>query len=234
MAFMLLGVTPLSEAYDFIGSPSHGLRAGDEESTIVETAENAPVEEVPLPDEEFDVPEIEVVDVVEEAEPDPVEEAPVEEVVVPVMVKEELSKKKPEASKVNPISPVKQTTKSVGTKLPEPTETLAPKKYMRFVEYSYDTFSGNNPMDKLPPSEFGNYVLVYRTNDCPYCDQLISELKDNIGDYVLVSIRCNGTVRDPFYSRWISSYPAFIVIKNKRVTYYGYGYRTLEEFKKLL
>lgn len=244
MAFTLLVATPLSEAYDFIGAPSHGLRAGDDgESSVEEIVEDIPVEEVPLQEdlsnlieEPESAEEVEQEPVEEDApaEEEPVEEVPVDEVVEPVIVKSEPVKEKPATPKSKSVSPTKPTPNTAETKLPELTGNIASNEYLDFVEYNYDTFSGNNPMDKLPPSKDGSYVIVYRSSSCPYCDKLISELKHNIGDYVLVSIRCNGTVRDLFYARWISAYPAFIVIKNRRVMYYGYGYRTLEEFKKLL
>ena len=105
---------------------------------------------------------------------------------------------------------------------------------LNYAEIEYSVLQSGNIWEKLPASDSGNYVIVYRSQNCPYCDKLIAELKGNIGDYTLVVVKCSGTVRDVFYRRWIYQYPAFLVIKGKNVRYYGYGYRSLEEFKRFL
>lgn len=103
-----------------------------------------------------------------------------------------------------------------------------------YYELDYSKLRNGHAWDNLPQSDSGNYVVLYRIDNCPYCDQMISSFKGNIGNYTLVVVKCSGAVNDVFYSRRITYFPSFIVITNKAVRYYGYGYRTLEEFKRLL
>ena len=192
---------PSSNAYDFIGAPSHGLRASMEEETVVE--ESVPKEEEPVKEEE--------------------ESAPVEE-------ESNLSEEDPVID--NQLTDIPQEETSA---LPEPQDIPEQEKKPSYYELSYYIFLNGNAMEKLPPSDNGNYVIIYRTQYCSYCDQLIWELKKgNIEGYTLVFVMCSGGVQDVFMNRWIAAYPSFIIIKNNRVKYYGYGYRSLEQFKRYL
>lgn len=124
----------------------------------------------------------------------------------------------------------------------EPEEPIAPEVVeeekeeapVSYIELDYKYVVDNNGMDCFPFIESGNYVVVYRSTNCHYCDMLLKELKGNLENYTLVVIKCSGTVRDLFYSRWINQYPSYLVIKGRKVRYYGYGYRSFEEFKRLL
>lgn len=170
----------------------------------------------------------------------PLREEPVEE-KVDTKDTQEAAKEEPPASEPKkeeklsvPALEEETVDITIEESVDEPVEEEVPKKDPLYVELAYEDLQGSKPMDNLPPSKSGNYIIVYRSKTCPYCDKLLNELKDNTGDYVLVSVMCKGTVRDLFYSRWVYNWPSFIVIKDKRVTYYGYGYRTLESFKQLL
>ena len=155
-----------------------------------------------------------------EEEPAAQEEEPVVEEVVPQELVKEPVKEQPE--------PVEEMSV-----LPEP-EIPVPEVKSNYTEIDYSVLANGTAMDNLPESDSGNYVILYRLDNCPYCDKMISAFKDNIGDYHLVVVKCPGTVNDVFYRRSITYFPSFIVITGKVVRYYGYGYRTLEEFKRLL
>lgn len=215
MVSMLLGDMPLSEGYDLIGKKPriNRFRVLKEYTPPEETSEKPKVEtntdkfpELPIvvPEELVVKPKVE--DVTPPPEPPKKEESP----------------------KVK-VQPLEQTKT-----LPEPQDIPVQEKKSNFTELDYKILSSGNAMDNLPENKTGNYVVIYRSTNCPYCDKLIAELKDNIGDYHLVVVKCSGGVEDVFYSRWITYFPSFIVITNKVVRYYGYGYRTLEEFKRFL
>ena len=206
--FLGLANIPLSEAYDFIGAPT--LRR------IEEPVKEEPVVEESIPEE----PSVEEETAVQEEVPTVQEEEPVVEEVVPQEPVKEPVKEQPE--------PVEETSV-----LPEP-EIPVPEVKSNYTEIDYSVLSKGTAMDNLPKSDSGNYVILYRLENCPYCDKMISAFKDNIGDYHLVVVKCPGTVNDVFYRRSITYFPSFIVITDKVVRYYGYGYRTLEEFKRLL
>lgn len=228
---MLLVDIPLSNGYDLIGKKPRitrfrAIQPDDvqvEEPVAEESATEDPVVEV-----EVDVPPVVeepiVEEVVEEPEDEPVvEEAPV---VEEVAEKEPVKESAPETTIQTPKEP---------EILPEPEDIPVQEEKPSYYELEYDELPIGNAMDKLPESETGNYVIVYSSDNCVYCDKLISELKGNIGDYTLVVVHCTKVVRDPFYTRLVYQYfPNFLVIKNKVVKYYGSGYRSLEEFKKLL
>lgn len=206
MVLSLLVGTPLSNGYDFIGKPNH--RRGPFREEVKEPPNEKPVKE----------------------------ELPKEDTVkVEKPVKEEVTVQK-ETAPVKPVAPKpakKESAPVIQNTLPEPEVTPEPPK-SNYTEIDYTALAKGNALANLPKVESGNYVIVYKTDNCPYCDKLIAELKDKIEDYHLVVVHCSEKAQDVFYNRWLSYYPSFIVITNKRVTYYGYGYRTLKEFKRLL
>ena len=217
MVFMLLVDMPLSNGYDFIGKLPRRtrIRAIQPDSQITEeitvTPEENPAESVAEESEADCLPDpvVEPKDDVEDVIPleDPVRDS---------------------------FEAAREEVPKVGI-LPEPEDIPIPEEKSDYYEIDYATLPVGKAMDKLPPSKSGNYIIIYRSSNCIYCDKLIGELKGNTGDYVLVVVKCEGTVRDPFYSRLVYNYyPSFIVIKDKVVKYYGYGYRSLEEFKRFL
>ena len=220
MVFMFLVAIPISNGYDFLGEPNHKnqvIKSRISDKQIKETV-NQPKENL-VSEDTKNVPTVVEEPIVEE---EVVEESVVEEAIEEEPVKETT----PETTIQTPKKP---------EILPEPKDIPVQEEKPNYYEISYEILPVGKAMTTLPPSESGNYVIVYRSDNCIYCDKLIEELKGNIGDYVLVIIHCKGVVRDPFYTRLIYQYyPNFLVIMNKSVKYYGSGYRTLEDFKKLL
>lgn len=203
---------PLSSAYDFIGElPVRSRLTGriirfEEE----ETQKNEKVEE------QEKVPEEE-----------PFVEEPTEEVAL-----EET--KEPE---VETVSEEEENTavESETNTLPEPEkiveESPAPLTYF---EIDYESIDRSNPMKSLPLSDKGNYIVVYKTENCPWCDKLIAEYKGKSEAYILVVIRCRRSIIDLYYNRFVYNFPSWVIITNKRVTYYGNGYYSWENFKGML
>ena len=119
------------------------------------------------------------------------------------------------------------------TTLPAPQEEVETSEPVLYIELNYEDIDKTNPYSSLPESESGNYILVYSTADCVYCDKLINELKGNT-DFPVVRIKCKSyNIKDLYYERIIRSVPSWLTIKNNRVTYYGTGYMSLEGFKRL-
>ena len=145
---------------------------------------------------------------------EPIQEEIVEEVIVP--------------------EPIMQEPPQETTVLPEPIDIPEETESSAYTEVSYAELAKGNGIDGLPPFSSGNYVIIYRNENCPYCDKLIDELKGNIDNYYLVVVQCSRSVPDLFYRRQVYYFPSFIVITNNKVRYYGVGYRTLEEFKRYL
>ena len=157
-----------------------------------------------------------------------IKDAPVPKVAE--SVKEEPKEPEPVVEEVQ--TPVAKEPEPVAVVLPEP--TIIPEEPKDYIEVDYETLVDNNELSNVIESVSGNYIVVYGTNPCEYCDKLVEGLRGNVGDYVIVVIKCKGSCRDLYYSRWVTYFPSFLVIKNNKVRYYGYGYRTLEEFKRLL
>ena len=225
MAFMFLGVIPISEGYDFLGEPKHKnwtppkfVREGQIKNESVEESQtDKRIEEKIEENPKEELPAIPYIPLEDLKDKPPVEETPVvveDTVDTPALVKE-------------PQDVVKED-------LPPLPDIPVQEENLNYAEMEYSTLLNGNAMSNLPESESGNYVIIYRSQSCPYCDKLIAELKGNIGDYTLVIVKCSGTVRDVFYNRWLYYYPSFIVIKDRKVRYYGYGYRSLGEFKRFL
>lgn len=229
MVFMFLVVIPISNGYDFLGEPNHKnqvIKSRISDKQIKETV-NQPKENL-VSEDTKNVPPVVEEPIVEEVVEEPADEPVVEEapVVEEVAEKGPVKETAPETTLQTPKEP---------EILPEPEDIPVREEKLDYCEVTYESLLNGNAMDKLPASESGNYVIIYSSNNCIYCEKLITELKGNTGDYILVVIKCTGVVRDLFYTRLTYNYyPAFLVIKNKQVKYYGYGYRTLEEFKRFL
>lgn len=125
-------------------------------------------------------------------------------------------------------------TEETANAQPDSQEISTEESQLTYVELEYKDLDKDNPMSCLPKSETGNYIIIYKTDPCVYCDRLIAELKDKTEAYILVVVKCYSQCTDLFYRRSIYSYPSWVIITNNRVTYYGNGYYTLDNFKRML
>ena len=195
---------PLSKGYDFIGELPRRLLRGD------------------LPEEGVKEPAVEKKEepAVEKKE-EPVKKAPT--------VKKQVVKPAKPVVKEEPVEVPEETIT-----LPEPIEVEEKEAPVTYIELDYNSIDRSNPKSSLPASENGNYIIVYTTDKCTYCDKLIAELKDKTEAYILVVIRCKHSSIDLFYNRFVYNFPSWVIISNNKVTRYGRGYYTLEKFKRML
>lgn len=145
-------------------------------------------------------------------------------------LKEEV--KEPELPKTRERTASKPVVREETT-LPAPQEEVEKSEPVLYIELNYEDIDKTNPYSSLPESKSGNYILVYSTATCPACDRLINDIKGKT-DCPVVRIKCKSySVKDLYYERMIRTFPSWLTIKNNTVTYYGYGYRSLEGFKGL-
>lgn len=145
-------------------------------------------------------------------------------------VTEEPVQEKPQDSEENGV--VKPEETGVAQTLPEPQVEV--KEPLDYVEMDYSEFDKSDPKKSLPFSESGNYIVIYRTETCAYCDKLIAELKGKNKAYILVIIKCSQNCADLFYNRTIYSYPSWVIIAKNKVAYYGSGYYSSASFIRML
>lgn len=144
---------------------------------------------------------------------------------------EEVREEKVDNSKIEEGIPVEEES----SPLPEPSEIIEETPVpVNYIELDYDSIDRSNPKSSLPVSEQGNYIIVYRTDNCPYCEKVISEFRGKSEAYILVVIRCKNAAIDLYYNRFVYNFPSWVIISQNRVTYYGNGYYTWESFKRML
>lgn len=157
----------------------------------------------------------------------------------PPVVDKDTKKEKVKKPKSEPKTEVEETVEAEDEVVEETTDTpeeeVKEEPAPKYVEIDYADLDTSDPFKSLPKSDTGNYIIVYSTTSCPYCEKLLSELKDKTEAYIQVVVKCpNYHSRDLFYRRTISYFPSWVIIKNNRVTYYGNGYYSWESFKRML